>query len=323
MADPLAQMAQTHAAANAQPDKRALLAAMAQRGNDAITDYNTQGGPDPTLVDQRMGAVSGALARAQKLGAPQALQDQVTASAGEPFDAAANSQVKDSNLTGAYNAALSKANGAYMGQLSGAQGLMEQRTKLAVQQILADRSDKEAQRAFDNRQLDYNNRQLTLKEKETAQADPVPVQTAAKSIGLAPGKTKTILQSPAYEEGRNLVLDAAKKGYSYDEILGQLQGYATQPDADGLYLGGSSTPQPEIAQLLTAVYGPTFTGYQAQTVQPTGTASVIQTAMQKLNDLPKQVAKAKMAKQKAADTKSAPVRAAMQTGRMPLPQTFR
>jgi hypothetical protein len=244
--------------------KRALLAAMAQQGSGAKMDPQFQVGPRQPATPQQA-AVQAAYNRGAQINAPAALLNQQTGQIGAVYDQAAQSRA---NMA----AAASRARGAYGGaastyqqQLELARPVVEARTKIAVEKALADQADQAAYRQYQNQSLELDKRKLALEESKVSAAEksgaslpdatPAPVDKAAKTAGLTTDQAKTVLQTDAYSKGRDAVLSALDSQYSYAELEGLLNRWATTPDP--------STGQPPAnaaaaAKLLLATYAPVF-----------------------------------------------------------------
>ncbi len=210
-------------------------------------------------------AVAAAVARAQQIAAPEALVAQQSAQVGQQFDQAAATRARNDSSFGALTGAYRRNTGNYLGELDAARPIMEQRTQLAVQQIMAERQMADRRAALESRQLTLNERELSLKEKQfaaslsgTGAGMPYTPSQAARNIGLDAKTTRKVLSDPAYDQGRQLVLSALEDGYSYEELDGLLRSYQqsgiTDPNT------GVAVPfSYEVSRLLAETYKPVFT----------------------------------------------------------------
>lgn len=275
--------------------QRALLAAMAQQGTQAVAQFNsaqvntqpaadgspviatpaaTVGpqGPAPQTVPptqlnaagSRKDAVSAALQRAQQIDAPLALQGSLTGQVGAAYDQAAATRGRNAGAFAAQAGGYNRATSDYLAQIEAARPILDARTELAVRQIMAERSDAQAERAYrrdalrlDRDKLDFERQQFEAQQAEDGVAEPRALSEVAKRLRVPVEQAQAALATPGYDTGRQLVLQAADSGYSSAELRGLLDSYVTGgviPDASGV-------PQQftkEMADLLFETYQPSF-----------------------------------------------------------------
>ncbi len=276
--------------------QRALLAAMAQQGTQAVAQFNsaqvntqpaadgspviatpaaTVGpqGPAPQTVPptqlnaagSRKDAVSAALQRAQQIDAPLALQGSLTGQVGAAYDQAAATRGRNAGAFAAQAGGYNRATSDYLAQIEAARPILDARTELAVRQIMAERSDAQAERAYrrdalrlDRDKLDFERQQFEAQQIEDGLAEPRTLTAVAKRLGVSADQAQATVSTPGYDTGRQLIMQAAQDGYSSAELRGLLDSYV----AAGVITGADGiTQQPftkEIANLLYETYQPAF-----------------------------------------------------------------
>jgi len=269
--------------------KRALLSAMAQSGTQAKADVNAAAAAPPTDIGTpavvappaapapaapaasapavtadaggtKAQAAQAAAQRAALVNAPmtQAVQDAGQSNA--VYDQASAHHSRSAAATAAQRASSASANGNYYAMLNAAKPIMQQRTQLAVQQILADKADRDAQNQYQRDVLGLNRDKFNLERQQfdaTVPANmskPLGISDAATLLNSTPEQVNALQGTSSYAKGREMTLNAAKQGMSLDEFKAQVLAQAKA----GALGDVEGEDQLGVAKLLIAMYSPVF-----------------------------------------------------------------
>lgn len=244
-------------------DEQAARARLANVATYGSAGHNLPAEAAPPAADPRQAAIDAALGRGQQINATAPVQDAVAGQIGQVYDTGNAGLGAIRGATGGVVGGMANAAGEYERQLALAAPIEEGRNKVAIQQILADRSRSQQDTAFRDRQFAQSQKEFDqhVKEWEATQGKgavkPISPLDAAPQAGLMKDVAAQMISTPEYAGATDYIQSLAAKGLGYDEMVGALQLLSKGPltDADGAVI-----PQipPDMVRLLTVEYGQSF-----------------------------------------------------------------